>query len=330
MMANNFSLGVMVALLVAPSLAGQEMLPDGDLEAPRFQAAPSQQMLQYGLGLQLDRPLQEPGRTATADLFLFNSSSQTLRARSPDLSEPDHCQFLWWIEDFQTRRFVSRVTGACSTAPWEEIDLPQGTFLRWTLDVPMSYRRSETLDPNGTPLPGGIYRLVGQVRMVVPLSPGGFGPSLTYTPFANLPFHVVVCDETSEPLAMRPLGRGTGSGYPVPARAGRSEDRVLVTLRTEEAAQGFWTEHTRGMDPKPSPPAVNFDEEMVLVLISSRPPATSTPGLRFLSVSENPCELVAAVQDATDFEAEGDPDAGTWAAVAVPRSQKAVEYEVAQ
>jgi len=285
--------------------------------------------LDYGFGLQLDRPYQAPGEAALATLFFFNLTPEDTQGTAQmgglgctyDLFIRDHKDRIVWQPP------PCRIADPETGAPIGPFPLPGGSFLRYPVDLNMEHRFAETGDPDGEPLPGGSYMLQARHDFSGPAiltpegnqdvygAPGG-------DPFAEVPFRIVLCDGADWPLPLRELGSGDISGYRYGDPDFRGEELVL---RTEEAALEFWRKHTSYRDPAPPPPNVNFEAEMVIVSLMGWRPSGGGPSTRIIGVSEHPCHMM--VQVVMDYHPGPEPVlTNPFHAVAVSRSLKEVRF----
>jgi hypothetical protein len=204
--------------------------------------------------------------------------------------------------------------------------VPAGTLHRLPAPLEMVYQWGDTPDPDGEPLPGGSYTLWATHDYHGPVlpSPDGVsrGGNIGSNPSAEVPFRIALCDGAGGPMPMRSLDQGEMSGYRYGDMNFRGEDLVL---RTKEAAQAFWIEHTSNRFPPPAPPAVDFRTEMVLVSLLGWQSSGGGPVIEIRSVEESPCRVTVLVHRDTD---PGPLDVITnpFHAVAVPRSLKEVRF----
>ncbi len=252
--------------------------------------------LGYGFGAQLDQPFQIVGSQPTATVFFFNLSEQDAFG----LAEPiggEGCSFFVNILDAQGR-LVRRPQVACPLVgrmPIGPFPFPAGTFRRFDVPLPLSYASSETGDPDGTPLPGGLYTL--QATQLFNGPGPGANPFVLNAfqggdPEARVPFRIFQCTPPTGLLPIRELAGGSISGVQGDAPTFPTEDLVL---RTAQAGLQFWRQHTAFIFPPPPPPAVDLAQEMVLVSIAGLRQGDGS--IRIIAVEEKPCHLEVTVQE---------------------------------
>ncbi len=285
--------------------------------------------LGYGFGASLDQPFQAVGSQALASVFFFNLSQQDAWGFGVPLGG-EGCSFFVNILD-DKGRLVRRPRVPCplaSTSPQASpvgfYSLPAGTFRRFDVPLPLAYASSETGDPDGTLLPGGLYTLQATQLFEGP-GPGGsafgFLPFQGGDPEARVPFRIFQCTQSAGPLPVRELVQGSFSGYRNNDPTFSGEDLVL---RTGQAGLQFWFQHTAPLLSPPPPPAVDLSQEMVIVSIAG-PRPNGRSSLRITSVWESPCQLVVTVQETT-FPVGVDVLSSPFDIVAVPRSVKEVVF----
>jgi len=284
--------------------------------------------LDYGFGLQLDKPYQAPGMAARATLFFFNMTPFYTQGAYADMGGLG-CRYDLFIRDHKDRLVWEPRVPCPLIGPAGPFPLPGGTLLQYPVDLSMEYWNSETADPDGEPLPGGFYMLQAQHDFQGPslLSPDGNpdvygGPG--GDPAAEVPFRVVICDRCGGrcggPVPVRELGSGKMSGYRYGDPDFHGEELVL---RTEGAALEFWRKHTSIQDPPPPPPFVDFDTEMVIVTVMGTTPAGGST--RIIGADEHACHIMVQVLKAWQ-PGELSVLSNPFHAVAVPRSLKEVLF----
>jgi hypothetical protein len=319
------------------ALGGQAATPD-----------PNSGSLGYGFGAQLDQPYQAVGAQATATVFFFNLSGQDAFGLADPIGG-EGCSFFVNILD-DKGRLVRRPRGFCplrgvmempqpsdptqTPPPAQGFDVqrpvfigpfpfPAGTFRRFDVPLPLAYASSETGDPDGTLLPGGLYTLQATQFFNGP-GPGGSPfevlPFQGGDPEARVPFRIFQCSPPAGSLPMRELAQGAVSGIQIGAPTFAGEDLVV---RTAEAGLQFWRQHTASFVPPPPPPAVDLAHEMVLVSIAGTHQGGGS--IRITGVEEKPCHLEVAVLEVysgafLDFQTT------PFDIVAVPRSLKEVVF----
>jgi hypothetical protein len=288
-------------------------------------ADPNSGGLGYGFGAQLDQPFQAVGSQAAATVFFFNLSGQDAFGFADPVGG-EGCSFFVNILDTQGR-LVRRPQTACPLVgrmPIGPFPLPAGTFRRFDVPLPLTYASSETGDPDGALLPGGLYTLQATQLFNGP-GPGGSSSGFQVfqggDPEARVPFRIFQCSPPAGPLPIRELVQGSFSGY-------RSNDPKFfgedLVLRTGGAGLQFWRQHTSLSTPPPDPPAVDLTREMVLV---SRlgPRGSGASSIHITAVEEKPCHLeVTVVEVIVPFAPA--VLASPFAIVAVPRSLKEVVF----
>lgn len=296
--------------------------PGGNLMDPH-------KVLDFGFGLQIDRPYQAPGERADATVFFFNMT-------------PWDADGAWSNFGGFGCNYTAEIRNARGEIVWRPavfcpamsnmppivampFPFPAGTLLQLPAPLEMVYQWGETPDPDGEPLPGGPYTLEARHDYhgpVLPTPDGGSTGNRGSDPWAVVPFRVVLCDGAGGTVPFRDLGGGDYSGYRYGDMNFYGEDLVL---RTKEAAQAFWIEHASNQSPPPSPPAVDFRTEMVLVTLLGWQSSGGGPSIEIRSVDESPCHITVLVQRDTD---PGPLDVITnpFHAVAVPRSLKEVRF----
>jgi len=296
----NRALEVVLLLAAFPALvgAGAPVPTIAPLDGPALPAAgpsmPSGFDLGFGIGVQIDRPFQEVGSEALAAVFFFNHSPQDAWGVGYPVAV-EGCSFITSIRDEKGR--LVRQTPPCPiAAPIGPILLQSGAFLRWDVPLPLEYRTSETGDPDGSLLPGGLYTLEAVSFFDGPRPSNGPFAGPGGDPEARVPFRIYRCSQaTGTGLPIRDLGEGEMSGYRYGDPAFHGEDFVL---RTEGAALQLWQEHTSHISPPQPPPFVDFSREMVLVALMGYQPWGGGPWIRIRSVEEKPCHLEVTVEEA--------------------------------
>lgn len=313
-----------VLFAVAPAFAHAGDLK-GALPSVAGQVFPDQP-LDFGFGLQVDDPYPSPGGPLQATVFFFNRSDRDAPGNYADFGGVG-CRFDLVVRNAKGR-IVWRPNNPCplgepgtGAAPAGPFPFPAGTTLVYPVPLTMVYRASDTLDPDGEPLPGGPYMLEANHDYDGPklpdpevFAPGG-------VPAARVPFRVVHCESPGTQPVPRQLGSGRVSGYRYGDPSFSGED---IVLRSEQAALAFYAAHASLISPPPPPPTVNFDEEMVLVTLLGYQPTTG-PRIQILSVEEHSCHLLVNV---TDDRRPGHLPAvsNPFDAVAVPRTLKEVVF----
>lgn len=318
-----FSVCGLAAALLASSAAGQS-LRDGDLLDPML---PSASELDFGVGLQINRPYQAPGDTARVSLFFFNMTRQDADGSFADFGGVG-CRWDLFVRDAEGRivwqpQVPCPLTADGVFAPAGPFPFPGGTFLRYPVDLPLVYRGSETAAPDGAPLPGGAYRLQARHDYHGPMHPDGQLIGIGTDPSAEVPFRIILCDALEGEITPRFLGQGSISGYRYGDSSFRGADLVL---RTREEALAFWEAHTSNVEPKPQPPAIDFDQEMVLVSLLGWQSTGGRPSIEIRGVEEASCHISVQVED-DPTPGQLDVITNPWSAVAVPRSLKEVVFQ---
>ncbi len=315
-------LAILVALLSAGVPATGQPGDQNDITS----SPTSTQSLGYGFGAQLEQPFHEVGSQALASLFFFNLSQQdAVGAGTPVGGEG--CSFFMNILD-DKGRLVRRPRGICplrqgvvTRAPIRPFPLPAGSFRRLDVPLPLAYASSETGDPDGTPLPGGLYSLKATQLFN---GPGPGSPLFMFgggDPEARLPFRIFQCTTPAGSLPIRELVRGSFSGYGNNDPSFYGEDLVL---RTGPAGLQFWERHTSWISPPPGPPAVDLSQEMVLVSLLGRRP-DGWHSIQITSVEEKPCHLEVTVLETISPNGI-DVVTNPFDIVAVPRSLKEIVF----
>jgi len=315
---------VLVVLACAfPAGAASSGSAVGDASDPN--SAPAS--LGYGFGAQINQPFHPVGTQAFASIFFFNLSRQdAFGAWVPVGGEG--CSFFVNILD-EKGRLVRRPRAICplldvAAMPIGPSPLRAGTFRRFDVPLPLVYASSETGDPDGALLPGGLYTLHATQEFN---GPGPEDPLLMFgggDPEARVPFRIYQCGPYPAgglPMPMRELAKGAFSGYRNTDPNFFGEDLVL---RTEAAGVRFWEQHTSIWAAPWNPPAVDFSREMVLVSLAGRRPSGQN-SIQITSVEEKPCHLEVTVVETTapiGIAAITSP----FHMVAVPRSLKEVRF----
>lgn len=286
---------------------------------------PTNGSLGYGFGAQLDQPFQAVGSQATATVFFFNLSGQDAFGFGDPIGG-EGCAFFVNILDAQDR-LVRRPRVPCPLVgrmPIGPFPFPAGTFRRFDVPLPLAYASSQTGDPDGEPLPGGLYTLKARQLFGGP-GPGGSPGEVPVfqggDPEARVPFRIFQCSPPAGPMPIRDLTAGAFSGYRAGDPTFSGEDLVL---RTAQAGLQFWRQHTAFIIPPPSPPAVDLTQEMVLVsLLGLR--RTGASSVRISAVEEKLCHLEVTVVEVIS-PIGLDVLTTPFDIVAVPRSLKEVVF----
>ena len=312
---------VFVAFLFASDLPPRAGLPGGPSLA--FAAAGDaaggngeNSALGYGFGAQINRPFHEVGSQALATVFFFNLSRQDAYGQWVPVGG-EGCSFFVNILD-EKGRLVRRPRAFCPlrgvidmpaagapnqtsppaqgfevqlAAPIGPFPLPAGTFRHFDVPLPLAYASSQTGDPDGVPLPGGLYTLKATQLFN---GPGPGSPLFMFgggDPEARIPFRIYQCSPPAGPLPIRDLVRGAFSGYRYGDPNFFGDDLVL---RTGPAGLQFWGQHTSLITPPPGPPAVDLAQEMVLVSLAGYRPSGAS-AIQITSVEEKVCHLEVTV-----------------------------------
>jgi len=285
---------------------------------------PSTSALGFGFGVQLDRPFQEVGSTGVATVFFFNMSRQDVYGVGPGpaglffLTVRDHKERAVW----RSPPPPPWAAGGGEPCPIGPYPLPAGTFHRFDVPLPLEHWSSVTGDPDGEPLPGGLYTLEAVYRFNGPrpdpdllLGPGA-------DPEALVPFRIYRCSRETGPLPIRELAKGSTSGYRGGDPTFYGEDFVL---RSEGAALSFWAEHTAHIVPPPPLPFVDFSREMVLVTLLGYQTSGGGPEISVRAVEEKACHVEVGVVNVT-LPGPLDVITNPYHIVAVPRNMKEVAF----
>jgi len=120
--------------------------------------------------------------------------------------------------------------------------------------------------------------------------------------------------------AMRSLGKGPHSGVTQPGQ------RVI---RTAEAWQKLWDEHTANVQPKPPLPAVDFNKEMVLaVFMGQRPTLGYATDVTAVTREKKGLRVTVRESSPPPGALTGQLVTSPYAFVAVPRSDGPVKFVV--
>jgi len=281
-----------IVVVLGTLLSAAAMALGGEIAS----AEPNDGSLGYGFGAQLAQPFYEVGSQATASVFFFNLSGQDAFGFDDPIGG-EGCSFFVNIVD-AWGRLVRRphvpcpLVGRMPIGPFP-FPFPAGTFHRFDVPLPLFYASSETGDPDGAPLPGGLYTLKA-IQFFGGPGPGeGNFPGPGGNPEAQVPFRIFQCSAPGGPLPIRELSGGLFSGYRAGDPTFSGEDLVL---RTAEAGLRFWRQHAAIFFPPPPPPAVDFTQEMVLVS-SLGPRRDGEASVRITSVEEKPCHLEVTVRE---------------------------------
>ncbi len=280
----------------------------------------------YGFGAQINQPFLEVGSQASASVFFFNLSRQDAYGLWVPVGG-EGCSFFVNILD-DKGRLVRRPRAICPLldvaampAVIGPFPLSAGTFRQLDVPLPLAYASSETADPDGTPLPGGLYTLKATQLFN---GPGPGSPLFMFgggDPEARVPFRIFQCSPPAGPLPIRDLVRGAFSGYRYGNPNFYGDDLVL---RTGPAGLQFWGQHTSLITPPPDPPAVDLTQEMVLVSLAGYRPSGGN-SIQITSVEEKACHLEVSVFETFSpiaIAAITNP----FHIVAVPRSLKEVRF----
>lgn len=280
--------------------------------------------LDFGFGLQVDRPYQEVGGTAEATLFFFNMTSQDADGA---WANPGGfgCRYHVVVRDAKGR-LVWRPQTLCpldAAAPIGPFPFPGGTLLQLPATIPLVYRGSEISVPDGTPLPGGAYTLEARHDYAGPVHPEGPQTiGLGGVPEATVPIRLVECRTPAPLTVVESLDQGEISGYRYADDEFYGEDFVL---RTREEAAAFWKAHTSHLFPRPKPPEVNWEEEMVLATVMGFQTTGGGPSTTITDVIENRCHIEVQVTEAW-IPGPLDVITNPYHLVKIPRSLKEVTF----
>lgn len=323
----HFGCSLSVLLLLSFSLSAQT--PDGT--DPGTGGTPGTGItgaLDFGFGVQINRPYQATRGTATATVFFFNFSGQDTEGAWVNPGGLG-CRYRIVVRDakgnvvWNPHAFCPLTTRG-GFAPIGPFPMPDRTMLQLPNEIPLVYDNSDTPDPDGVPLPGGAYMLEADHDFSGPAHPEGKQLiGIGGRPSAAIPFRIIECGEPSGVVPSRDVDKGGISAIHYGKSDFYGEDFVL---RTPEAAMAFWNAHTSNQKPRPAPPAVNWETEMVLVSIMGFQTTGGGPAIEIQEVREEACHLNVTV---VSYHLPGMLDVITnpFHIVAVPRSLKEVHFE---